>query len=163
MKIFVNTLSGRSIILEDLEACDTIETVMKEVETKEGVPCSLQRLVYAGKKLEGGGRVLSDYGVKEACTLHLVLGLRGGSSGGGGGGTEDKGGLGIGDIDLDPGLGGSVSCFSRPSILRPSLPAFLLKRLFCAPLFLLISFLFSSTLFCSSVCVRKLDYTPSNT
>ena len=65
MQIFIKTLSGRSVTLENLEACDPIETVMREVETKEGVPRSLQRLVYGGKQLlEGAGRVLSDYGVR---------------------------------------------------------------------------------------------------
>lgn len=54
-----------------------VERLMERVEGLEGVPYSLQRLVFSGKRLVPG-RVLSDYSIKGGSTLHLLLSLHGG-------------------------------------------------------------------------------------
>lgn len=52
MKIFVKTLVGSTKTLE-VDSSDTIDTLKMKVYEKEGLRPIQQRLVYAGKLLEG--------------------------------------------------------------------------------------------------------------
>ena len=78
MQIFVKTLTGKTITL-DVEPSDTIENVKQKVQDREGVPPEQQRLIFAGKQLDGQ-KTLQECQIDEGASLSMVLRLRGGPS-----------------------------------------------------------------------------------
>ncbi|KAI0256161.1 ubiquitin-related domain-containing protein [Lactifluus subvellereus] len=66
-RIFVKVVTGKTIVLEATPT-DTIYSVKKKLQNKEGIPAEVQGLFLAGEKLEDG-RTLSDYNIQRDSTL----------------------------------------------------------------------------------------------
>uniref|UniRef100_A0A914IE88 Ubiquitin n=1 Tax=Globodera rostochiensis TaxID=31243 RepID=A0A914IE88_GLORO len=70
MQIFVRSLKRKIITLE-AKVENTVADLKEMIETKEGIPLDDQRLIFAGKQLEGK-RTLADYNIQNNSTFDLV-------------------------------------------------------------------------------------------
>lgn len=70
MRIFVKSLAGRVVTL-DVQHDDRIAEVKVKIHDAEGFPSERQRLVFSGVLL-ADDRTLSDYGIDQESTLHML-------------------------------------------------------------------------------------------
>lgn len=75
-EIFCKTLTGKTIKV-DCTSFNTLHYLKLLIQNKEGIPSELQRLIFGGKQLEDGLKLI-NYNIRNEDTLHLVLRLRGG-------------------------------------------------------------------------------------
>ncbi|KAH8649580.1 hypothetical protein BGZ61DRAFT_469516 [Ilyonectria robusta] len=76
-QIFVKTLAGKTITINNTTEVTTIFTLKCLIQEKVGTPTDEQRLIYGGKQLPDLG-TLGDYGIEAESTVYLMLRLRGG-------------------------------------------------------------------------------------
>lgn len=76
MRLFVKFLTGKTVILEDVEASDNIDAVKQKIQEREGIPPHQQRFVFAGRQIDND-KSLSEHRVSNECTLHMILRLGG--------------------------------------------------------------------------------------
>jgi large subunit ribosomal protein L40e len=74
--VFLKNLNGKTITLK-VNSYMKIITLKELIQSIEGVPANIQRLLFAGMQLEDD-RTVSDYNIQKESFLSLVLRLRGG-------------------------------------------------------------------------------------
>ena len=67
----MKTHLGNAITLK-VQASDTIERIKAIVQDEEGFPQDQQKLMLANSIL-AGGHTISEYDIKDGCTLHVAL------------------------------------------------------------------------------------------
>lgn len=76
-QIFVKTINGKTITINDVTSDMTILSIMRKIEDKEGLPVEIQRLTTGTKELRPE-KTVKDYGITKEATLHSLLRLKGG-------------------------------------------------------------------------------------
>merc|ERR1711887_98484 len=76
MQLFVRGLEETTTL--NVESRQLIEDVKDQIEKKQNISSSEQRLLYSGKQLENGMRI-SDYDIQEEATIDLAATLLGGA------------------------------------------------------------------------------------
>ncbi|KNE64956.1 hypothetical protein AMAG_10621 [Allomyces macrogynus ATCC 38327] len=71
LQLFVKTLAGKTFTFR-LFPSDPIARLRQLIHETENIPPGLQRLIWSGRQLEDG-RSVSDYGILNEDTIHLVL------------------------------------------------------------------------------------------
>ena len=75
--ITIKISTGKTITIE-ADVLDSVDTLKKKIQEKDGIPHEQQRLVVAGKGLLQDNKCLLDYKIQNDSVVHLVLRLRGG-------------------------------------------------------------------------------------
>ena len=70
MQIFVKTVEGQSFVL-DVQLSDTINHVKNKIRDKKGIPIDFQRLIFAGKQLQGE-QTLAELKIQMETTIFLI-------------------------------------------------------------------------------------------
>jgi len=70
MRIFIKTVTGLIITLENVEPSDTIAALKFKIQCEEGIPAFNQRLIFCGRGIEDE-RTLSDYNIEKGKVINI--------------------------------------------------------------------------------------------
>ena len=76
-QIFVKTLEGKSITIDNVESSWTGKDLKNAIEAKEGIPADQQRLIFEGTQLEDAP-TMAHYNIQKESNVHLTSRLLGG-------------------------------------------------------------------------------------
>lgn len=76
MEVYVQTLTGKRIVLREVQPRLCIDQLKDKIREREGIPIDQQRLIFEGRQLEDHLTV-SECNIQDKSTMHLVLRLRG--------------------------------------------------------------------------------------
>ena len=69
MQIFVKLITGQTIILNNINDLDTINSIKSNIQDRTKIPIERQHLLYNSKLLNDNYK-LSEYDIKKNVTLH---------------------------------------------------------------------------------------------
>ena len=70
--IYIRTLTGKNLVMEEIDGETTVYGLKQMIQDREGIPPDLQRLIFRGKLMDDE-RTLADYEVQNEATIHLIL------------------------------------------------------------------------------------------
>ncbi len=76
MEIQVKALNGKIFNL-NVQPNDSIKTIKRKIEEKEGIPMDEQTLIFEGSHLDDS-RHLDDYHIQKNFTVDLIVAFKGG-------------------------------------------------------------------------------------
>ncbi|XP_051551840.1 polyubiquitin-like isoform X6 [Myxocyprinus asiaticus] len=76
LQVFVKNEKGQTKTY-DVDVNETVDQLQQKIYNKERVPVDQQRLIYNGRQLESGMKLL-EYNITSGSTIHMTLRLRGG-------------------------------------------------------------------------------------
>ena len=76
-RIYILTLTGKQITIDNMKSCNTIIDLMEKIQDKEGIPPFQQRIIFNNTQLYYNC-TLEHYNIVNNAQLHLVLRLYGG-------------------------------------------------------------------------------------
>lgn len=82
MTLNIVTAGGQEIVLDGVEASDSIDAIKSKIHDKEGIAPDRQILYYNGVQLEDG-HTLADYNIPDSATLELALSWKASNDGSG--------------------------------------------------------------------------------
>jgi len=65
--------TGAQKFFLDVPLCSTVNVLKESIAAKEGVPAAQQKIIFAGRQLLDGGKLLSDYNVTKDADVLLMI------------------------------------------------------------------------------------------